>query len=261
MKPKALVLFTAGTNCDEETVFAFQRAGARVDKFHINYLREKKNILRNYGILCLPGGFTYGDYIAAGKILANELLTILREEIISFLKEERLVLGICNGFQVLVKAGILPAFTPSTYFARPTVTLDFNDSLRFECRWVYLRTNTESPCLFIRGLPELITLPVAHAEGKFLPKSEKILKRLEKNNQIVFTYVNEKGELAGYPYNPNGSVGNVAGICDPKGRIFGLMPHPERFTIKEQHPNWQKEKPEPIGLLIFKNAVEYARGI
>ncbi len=255
---KVAILFAAGTNCDEETLFAFQRAGAEAERIHINALKEKKKTLSPYSILCLPGGFTYGDYLGAGKILANELLTSLQEEISSFLERGGLILGICNGFQVLVKAGLLPAFR--SHFERPSLTLEENDSLRFECRWVYLKRNEKSPCLFTKDLPEIITLPVAHAEGKFLPKSEKVLKRLEENEMIVFTYVNEIGEPAGYPYNPNGSIGNIAGICDPKGRIFGLMPHPERFVIREQKAIGLKRKEDfPYGLAIFRNAVEYVK--
>ncbi|MEO0098163.1 MAG: phosphoribosylformylglycinamidine synthase I [candidate division WOR-3 bacterium] len=254
---RAALLFAAGTNCDEETLFAFEKAGAKTDRLPINYLKTKKKILDPYSILCIPGGFTYGDYIAAGKILANELLMRLKDALLSFLERGGIILGICNGFQVLVKAGLLPAFR--SYFEKPTVTLDWNDSLLFECRWVYLKNN-DSPCLFTKDLPPLITLPIAHAEGKFLPKSKKVLERLKINKQIVFTYANEKGEEVGYPYNPNGSIGNVAGICDPKGRIFGLMPHPERFLIKEQFP-WQRGNFLPYGFFIFRNAVEYARKI
>ncbi len=253
---RALILFTAGTNCDEETVFALNRANARADKIHINYLKDNKNLLDNYSLLVLPGGFTYGDYIGAGKIFANELITRLKEGILSFIEKERPILGICNGFQILVKAGLLPAF--SSYFEKPSVTLDYNDSLRFECRWVYLKTNPKSPCIFTKGIPPLITLPIAHAEGKFVPRSKETLRRLKVSNQIVFTYVNEKGEEAYYPYNPNGSVGNIAGICDPKGLIFGLMPHPERFVIPEQRPSSLPHS-FPYGFLIFKNAVEYAK--
>ncbi|MEO0102933.1 MAG: phosphoribosylformylglycinamidine synthase I [candidate division WOR-3 bacterium] len=252
---KVGILFAAGTNCDEETIFAFQKAGAEVFRLPINYLKLKKDILMNYQILCIPGGFTYGDYIAAGKILANELFLRLKDALFSFLEKGGMILGICNGFQVLVKAGLLPAF--HSYFEKPTVTLDWNDSLLFECRWVYLKTHN-SPCIFTKDLPPIITLPVAHAEGKFVPKGEGVLRKLAENNQIVFTYANEKGEEVGYPYNPNGSIGNVAGICDPKGRIFGLMPHPERFVIQEQFP-WQKDNFFPYGFFIFRNAVEYAK--
>jgi phosphoribosylformylglycinamidine synthase len=254
---KVAVLFAAGTNCDEETIFAFQKAGAEASRLHINYLKKRKDALNGYSILCIPGGFTYGDYISAGKILANELLTSLKETIKKFLERGGIVLGICNGFQVLVKAGLLPAF--HHYFEKPSVTLDWNDSLHFECRWVYLKTNEHSPCLFTKGLPPIITLPIAHAEGKFIPKSNGILERLKKNNQIVFTYVNEKGEEVGYPYNPNGSIGNVAGICDPEGRVFGLMPHPERFVFREQSPLLRRKPSLPDGFLIFQNAVEYAQ--
>jgi phosphoribosylformylglycinamidine synthase len=254
---KVAALFTAGTNCDEETIHAFQLAGAKAERVHLNLLKKKKHILKDYHILVIPGGFTYGDYISAGKILANELQFILKDSVSEFIEQGKLIIGICNGFQVLVKAGILPGF--SKYFTKQTVTLDVNDSNRFECRWVYLKANEQSPCIFTKGI-DILPVPVAHAEGKFVVDSKKTLAKIKNQNQVVFTYTNDKGKKAGYPFNPNGSVEDIAGICDATGRIFGLMPHPERASSIYQHPNWSREKiKEAVGLKIFVNAVNYAK--
>lgn len=254
---RVCILFAAGINCDEETMTAFQMVGARPERIHINTLKAKPEQLHNYHILVLPGGFSYGDYIASGRVLANELKHNLAETVCQFLAAGKLILGICNGFQVLVKSGLLPAFDRP--FSTQRVTLDTNDSGRYEDRWVYLKTE-DSPCVFTRNLPATIYLPVAHAEGKFIPDTPETLKRLKKNRQVVFRYVNAQGEPAGYPENPNGSVAGIAGICDPSGRVFGLMPHPERFTRIEHHPRWQREKlTKPDGIAIFENAVQYAQ--
>lgn len=254
---KVLILFTAGTNCDQETKVAFEEVGAQPEIVHMNTLKIGDKNLKDYQILVIPGGFTYGDYIAAGRILANELRIYLREDIEEFTKTGKLILGICNGFQVLVKAGILPGF--DNYFTPQIATLDFNDSNRFEDRWVYLKTNN-TECVFTKGIEGIISLPVAHAEGKFLTRDKETLDRIKKNSQIVFEYVNEKGEKAGYPYNPNGSVENIAGICDPTGKVLGLMPHPERFVRITQHPKWHTSNiKKPDGLLIFQNSVDYVK--
>lgn len=243
-KVKVLIIFTGGTNCDEETKYAFEETGAEVYRLHINYLKGEKGILKEFHILCLPGGFTYGDYISAGKILANELRYYFYEEIKDFIKEGKLIIGICNGFQILCKAGLLPGF--DDYFSLPKVTLTFNDSQKFECCWVALKVNHNSKTPFIKDLEEIIELPIAHAEGKFFTDNEKVLRRLKENNQVVLTYIN----------NPNGSIENIAGICDETGRIFGLMPHPERFIFPLHHP---LRKNRVDGLKFFINAYEYAK--
>ncbi len=254
---RVCILFAAGINCDEETAYAFEVAGATSEKVHINQLKSTPLLLREYQIFVIPGGFSYGDYIASGRVLANELKHNLAAEIDRFLNAGKLILGICNGFQVLVKAGLLPAFEKP--FEPQTVTLDTNDSCRYEDRWVYLKVeSTRSP--FTCNLPEIIYLPVAHSEGKFIVNSLATLNRLKNNNQILLRYVTRDGREAKYPGNPNGSIAGIAGICDPSGRIFGLMPHPERFIIKEHHPRWQQENlTQPDGIAIFKNAVKYAK--
>ncbi|HDQ99911.1 MAG TPA: phosphoribosylformylglycinamidine synthase I [candidate division WOR-3 bacterium] len=254
---RVCILFAAGTNCDRETVRAFELAGATVDTVHINRLKERPALLRDYAILALPGGFSYGDYLSSGRILANELLHHLRDEFLRFHDSGGLTLGICNGFQVLVRSGLLPALDRP--FEPQSVTLEDNDSGRFEDRWCRLKVE-DSPCVFTRGLEEFIELPVAHAEGRFVTRDGSVLKRMRDDGQVVLRYVDREGEPAEYPANPNGSVEGITGICDPSGRIFGLMPHPERFVTREHHPRWHRERgTTPSGIRIFTNAVEYAR--
>ncbi len=250
---KVLILRTAGTNCDEETKAGFELAGASVDKIHIKQVLKNPQIIHRYQIFCLPGGFTYGDDISSAKILALEIKHWVIEELQRFKDDGKLILGICNGFQVLVKSDFLGGFK---------VSLVENTSGKFEDRWIHLKINPELDSgqkskiknIWTKDLPEVISLPVAHAEGRFVTP-EKVLKELKTNNQIVFHYVDKKGNPAlHYPENPNGSLGSVAGICDETGRILGLMPHPERYIFSHQHP----EHREPaVGMQIFKNAVEF----
>jgi phosphoribosylformylglycinamidine synthase len=253
---KVIVLRAAGTNCDKETADAFIRQGAEAELIHINELKSRKKKLASYHILALPGGFTYGDDIASGKILANELKFNLKDDILKFVNDNKLVIGICNGFQVLVKAGLLPDMS----VFKQTTTLNLNDSCKFEDRWVYLEANPKSSCVWTKNIKEIIELPVAHAEGKFMTDKD-TLKALNDNQQIVFRYVNSKGEVAVYPENPNGSLDAIAGICDVTGRIFGLMPHPERFLTAAHNPRYQRLKGvKPLdGNIIFKNAVSYIK--
>ncbi len=260
-RPKVLVLRAAGTNCDMETAFAFSRAGAVVERVHINQLKSKAKELSRYQILALPGGFSYGDDLAAGKILANELKYTLADELRDFIEKGRLIIGICNGFQILVKAGLLPGNSNS----EQEVTLTINDSGKFEDRWTYLKNQKSKiknqKCIWTQGLPEVIYLPVAHGEGKFIAKDKAVLERLENNGQVVLRYCDKKGNPAEYPDNPNGSENAIAGLADQTGRIFGLMPHPERHSFGWQNPHWTRQglKEEGDGFLIFRNGVEYAR--
>lgn len=268
-KVKVIVLRTAGTNCDKETAFAFGEAGAESHLVHINQLSRGEKRLSDFHILAIPGGFSYGDDIASGKILANELRYKIEEDIRSFISEGKPVIGICNGFQVLVKAGLLPNL--SNDFKSIEASLTINDSAKFEDRWVYLKTpvsGTRPPkkkCIWTARLPGIIYLPVAHGEGKFIPKDRNVFNRLKREGLIVLEYVDEKGRKAGYPHNPNGSIGDVAGICDRTGRVFGLMPHPERHISYLQHPGWTRISPNRRGrgdgFRIFKNGVDYARTI
>lgn len=251
MKPRVLVVRAAGTNCDVETAYAFERAGGIPERIYIDEV--KKADLMQYQITVFPGGFTYGDDIAAGKILANEVKYSMREKILAFLEHDRLIIGICNGFQVLVKCGILPGL--NGYFDEQSVSLVMNDSERFEDRWVHLKVYDR--CVFTRGVGSVITMPVAHAEGKFVVKNDEVLDKIK--DHVVFQYVDEDGAAAGYPSNPNGSVMDIAGITDPSGRILGLMPHPERHISRLQHPHHTRRELSETGdgFAIFKNAVDY----
>ncbi|MBS7655000.1 phosphoribosylformylglycinamidine synthase I [Candidatus Bathyarchaeota archaeon] len=254
-KVKVAVFRVAGTNCEIETAYAFKLAGAKPEIIHMNEFYKKRKSLEGYQILVFPGGFSYGDDIAAAKLWANEIKYKLKE-IKHFAEEGKPIIGICNGFQVLVKTGLLPGFEKSI---KQEATLAFNDIGLYHDRWVYLKPESKK-CIFTKNLNKTIFLPVAHAEGKFII-NEDSLRKLEENDQIVFRYVDNKGELAGFPWNPNGSISNIAGICNPEGNILGLMPHPERYLHKWMHPLWTKLNSLPIegdGLIIFKNAVEYA---
>ncbi len=265
-KIKTIILRTAGTNCDKETAFAFEKAGSSVESIHINELIKNKDLLGKFHILAIPGGFTYGDDVASGKILANELKSGLKKQILDFVAAGKLIIGICNGFQVLVKMGLLPNIKKGKDLSMEA-TLSLNDNGKFTDRWVHLKKaevkGKEDLCVWTRGLPEVIYIPIAHAEGKFIPKNDKILKSLQKNGQIVFRYVNKNGDSPVYPENPNGSIDDIAGICDPTGRVLGLMPHPERHISYLQHPNWRRYpnnlKKMGIGLAIFENGVKFAR--
>ena len=253
IRPKVLILKAAGINCDSETAFAFESAGADTEFVHINQLVSGARRLSSYQIMAISGGFTYGDDISAGKVLANELKTKLFGEIKDFVRDGKLMIGICNGFQVLVKAGLLPG---SDTFMQE-VTLSGNDCGSFQDRWVYLKSPATNKCVWTKGVPNVIYLPIAHGEGKFIPKSEAVLDSLRQNDQIVLQYCDERGDIGDYPVNPNGSVDSIAGICDPSGRIFGLMPHPERHLDSLQHPRWTREglKRHGDGFPIFLNAV------
>ena len=256
MKVKVVVLRTAGTNCDVETAFAFDQAGAEADLVHLNRLLEDPGMLDQFQILTIPGGFSYGDDISAGKIFAVQLMQDLGGRLADFVGKGKLVLGICNGFQVLVKAGLLPEVRASENYEQ-RVTLSDNDSGKFEDRWVWLKSFSDK-CIFIEP-DRMIYLPVAHAEGKFIPRDEAVLERIKSNDQVVFRYVDEKGNSVGYPGNPNGSVDDIAGICDPSGRILGLMPHPERHIQRTQHPHWTRlaESRPGDGRAIFTRAVKF----
>ena len=254
-KVRVLVLRAPGTNCDAETAFAFEQAGATASLVHINHFIRGEQRLSDYQIIAIPGGFTYGDDISAGKVLANELRLKLGDDVLRFVEDGGLILGICNGFQVLMKAGILPRAEGD---GLPKLTLTANDSGKFECRWVYMGVNKESPCIFTRGMDSLY-LPVAHAEGKFVADPA-VLPDLN----VVVYYTDEDGNRgAGYPYNPNGSVDDIAGICDTSGRVFALMPHPERHIRGTQHPQWTRRGAKELGdgFQIFLNAVEWARNL
>jgi len=263
-KVKVIVLRTAGTNCDIETKFAFESYGAKVDAVHINRLFNGEIQLSDYHILAIPGGFTYGDDIESGRLLANELRLKLGSDICRFIGDRKLIIGICNGFQVLVKSGILPGPLDKkevmAHDSSQKATLTNNDSGKFEDRWSYLKIQGKS--VWTEGLGEVVYYPVAHAQGKFVPLDRSVLKRLNKNGQIAFRYCNSDGEKPQYPENPNGSIEDIAGIIDATGRILGLMPHPERHFLFTQHPSWTRLNNNGRygqGAKIFENGVAYVK--
>lgn len=254
--PEACVLTGYGINTDLEVAQALRQVGAQPSRVHLKDIIAGRKKLDSFHLLVLPGGFSFGDDISAGKILARKLEVNLKSTLKKFVQEGKLILGICNGFQVLVKTGLLPE--PTLW--KQASTLAINDSGKFEDRWVYLSVNQDSPCIFTDNMLK-IYLPIRNGEGKFIPGSG-VLEKLEENQQVVLTYVNESGQKAGYPYNPSGSTANIAGICDRSGRIFGLMPHPEAYLYRYNHPRWTREKLPDYGqgLEIFKNAVTFIKG-
>ncbi len=254
-KVKAIVLRAAGINCDMETEHALELAGARAQRVHINRIIENKSLLDEFHIAVFPGGFSYGDDVAAGKILANQIVHHLFDPIQEFIEDGKLVLGICNGFQVLVKTGILPGNSSGR---QEHVTITYNDSGKFEDRWVYLAPQSEK-CVFIEPGRQ-IYLPIAHGEGKVVTKDAATLDVLRSEGHIAFKYVDKDGKEGDYPVNPNGSVDSIAGLTDTTGRVLGLMPHPERFVRPTQHPHWSRSKNvDNDGMTIFTNAVRYIR--
>jgi phosphoribosylformylglycinamidine synthase subunit PurQ / glutaminase len=253
---RAIVLRAAGINCDQESRAACEKVGFQTDVVHVNRILEKKGLLKDYHFMIVPGGFSFGDDLGAGKVLANELKAKLMPELREFVRDGKLLMGICNGFQILVKAGILPDPMDGS---SSHLTLANNDSGKFEDRWIRLKvSSTKSEFLKVE---EVIELPIAHGEGKFLPSDAQSLARWEQGGQLVLRYVDPEGRDAGYPWNPNGSTASVAGICDPTGRVLGLMPHPERFQDAVNHPQWTRKGKnlEPDGLKFFRNAREYVK--
>ena len=258
MKPRVLVLRSAGTNCDEETAFGFSQVGGEPHRVHVNQLVRTPALLRDYQILSLPGGFSYGDDIASGKILANQIVHHLQDELHRFVQDGKPVIGICNGFQVLVKTDLLPGLTDAA--GGRGVTLTNNSCGRFVDRWVHLKVGSEK-CVWTRGLDRL-ELPVAHGEGQFVTADAAVLAHLRDHDQIALTYTTAAGEPAAgrFPDNPNGSVADIAGICDASGLVLGLMPHPERYLEPFQHPAWTSGGSGVLGLELFRNAVSHVAG-
>ena len=255
--PRVLILRAPGTNCDIETAFAFEQAGGKPESLHINRLMENPSLAADFQILCLPGGFSYGDDIAAGRILGNQIRHHLEETLNEFKAAGKLILGICNGFQVLTKTGVL---LEDHAQQGPAATLTSNDSGKFEDRWVHLRVDGDQS-VFLRGIGQLY-LPVAHAEGKFVTRDEATLAALQSGQQLALRYQSVAPGANGkvpYPENPNGSLASVAGVCDSTGRVLGLMPHPERHIDPTHHPRWTRgeAREKGDGLALFENAVEY----
>lgn len=260
-KVRTLIITGFGLNCEKETKEAFEMCGAQADLVHLNDLLSGKSSLNNYQILAFIGGFSFGDHLGAGTVFANRIKFQLKEELEKFVADGKLIIGICNGFQTLSRLGLVPALDEE-YFIQEAA-LAQNDSSLFRDDWVYLKVDPESPCVFTKSIDQ-VRLPIRHGEGKFVA-DDQVLERIEKGNQVVLRYCTADGDIScDFPDNPNGSLNSIAGICDPTGRIFGLMPHPEAFLSPFNAPDWGTKKlnnalPEDgEGVVFFQNAVEYA---
>jgi phosphoribosylformylglycinamidine synthase len=268
--PKALILLATGTNRDLDVAHALTLAGAQPEIVPLNHLRQTQKGWSAYQMLVLAGGFSYADALGAGKLLALDLQSYFTDEVRAFVAQGKPVIGICNGFQALVKAGILPGGQPAApqqaapqeagpQPAGPRATLTFNQRGRFECRWVTLSPASQT-CLWTRGLSEPIYCPVAHGEGRFVTGGESDLQALRAGEQIALRYALPGGAPAAgaYPHNPNGSVEDIAGVCNPQGNVLGLMPHPENHILYYQHPRWTRGERGGAGLALFANGVRCA---
>jgi len=261
---KICVLRVGGTNCDAETKRSFEELGVQAQIAHVNEVVKCRNLI-DYHALVFPGGFSYGDYVRAGAIWAKWILAKLGDELKAFVDENRPILGICNGFQVFVEAGLLPGFDGMSSF--PEAALATNFPPGYNCRWIRVKHENKGKCIFTSKIPKgkILRIPVSHSEGRFIfakEKEKQFLKRLYENDQLVFRYCGKDGEYAEecFPTNPNGSFHDIAGICNPEGTIFGLMPHPERAFHWWQQPDWTRQKQVPQygdGKLIFESLVEY----
>jgi phosphoribosylformylglycinamidine synthase I len=252
MKPKALVLQAYGSNRDVDVIEALTLAGADATGIPLNELRSNKTLLSEFQLLVIPGGFSYADALGAGKLLALDLTSYFVNEISAFVESGKPVIGICNGFQALVKAGILPG-------NHDGATLTFNTQGHFECRWVTLQPVSQK-CIWTSGLDKFIECPIAHGEGNFQTSEVFPLSSLLENDQIALAYIDTDGSPANreYPINPNGSILDIAGVCNPHGNVLGLMPHPENHIHPYQHPQWTRRINPHSGLALFKNGVKYA---
>lgn len=263
--PKALIITGYGINCEEETAKCFLKTGTKAEIVHINDIINGNKKLKDYKILAFPGGFSYADDTGAGNALANKIRNNLQDDIFKFAQEDKLIIAICNGFQALANLGLIPAVDKK--YGDRQATLMRNLNVKLECRWVYIK-NTSQNCIWTRNI-DILHLPIAHGEGNFYAPQE-VIEKMQKNDQITFKYVHENGSPANleFPINPNGALKDIAGICDPSGRILGLMPHPERFFAFENEDGWELKKEKLIregrelpkngdGLKIFRNALEY----
>lgn len=261
MKPKILIITGYGVNCEAESSRAWEMAGASPVQVHVNDLLERPEQMRGVQGLMFIGGFSYGDHMTSGHVFASRVKHHLRDELQSFIDDGKIILGVCNGFQVMTKIGLLPGLD-GTYF-EPTVSLLQNDCGHFQNYWVRLRFEVSSPCVFTRGL-EAMELPIRHGEGKLFTADRSVLERIENEGCAAVRYADESGAPARtFPANPNGSLNSIAGLCDPTGRVFGLMPHPEAFLFPENHPQWDRQKVNGTlpscgdGLRLFENGVRF----
>jgi len=261
---RVCVLRVGGTNCDEETKRSFEELNVQADIMHVNELVKRKNLLE-YHVLVFPGGFSYGDYVRAGAIWAKWILARLGKELKTFVDENRPVLGICNGFQVLVEAGLLPGFDGMSPYPEAALAINFPPG--YNCRWIRFKHENNGKCIFTWKVPKgkVLRIQVAHSEGRFMfakEKEKELLERLYENDQLIFRYCNGEGKYAEerFPTNPNGSFHDIAGVCNPEGTIFGLMPHPERAFYWWQQPDWTRQEQMPQygdGKLIFESVIEH----
>jgi phosphoribosylformylglycinamidine synthase I len=267
---RAVVISGNGTNCEREVANACRLAGAEVvDIVHVAELLSGHVRLDDYHFLNLAGGFLDGDDLGSAKAGANRLIhaaikhseETLSDQLQRFIADGKLIMGVCNGFQLMTKMGLLPALGGD--YKKQSTTLTFNDGGRFEDRWCYLKVDQESPCVFTRGLHG-IYLPVRHGEGKFVVESDRLLQEMEVKHLVVVKYsdADYKSPVMEYPLNPNGSIAAIAGVCDESGRLFGLMPHPEAYIHRTHHPRWTREPGLPedgMGLSLYRNAIRYVR--
>jgi len=261
---RVLILTGLGLNCEEETEVAFRQAGATPERVHLLDLLEDGagKQLADYQVLAFVGGFAFGDHLGAGFVFANKIRWRLYDQLLQFIDSGGLALGICNGFQTMVRLGMLPGLDGD--YRTPRATLAPNDRLGYRDAWVRLAFDTDSPCVWTRGL-ETMEMPTRHGEGKFLTESPELLERIEANSQVATRYVGPDGlPTTDWPHNPNGSPGGVAGVCDPSGRLFGLMPHPDAYLYPFHHPRWRRQRRsgtlpvEGEGMKIFRNGVDAA---
>ena len=270
---RVAVLFGFGINCDRETAAVFEMVGGTSERLHVNNLVQGNRSLEEFDILAVPGGFSFGDHLGSGRLLGNRLRFALRDQLQKFVSSGKPIIGICNGFQALVKTGLLPG--PEKASLEPDLiqraSLTLNNTGRYEDRWVTLEFDSQSPCIWTKGI-QRIECPVRHGEGRFVMPTDAELDRLSSNHQLTVRYVdpstepgtNPSDDLLPFPLSPNGSMRNIAGICDPTGLVFGLMPHPEAFYTMWLHPEHtsmklNEDEWEGSGLQIFRNAVEYVR--
>lgn len=263
MTPPVLIITGYGLNCEAESRYAWEQAGAKPDLVHVNDLLARPDRLHQYGALMFIGGFSFGDHMTSGHVFAHRLRHHLRDELGQFITKGGLILGVCNGFQIMTKLGLVPGLGGDHF--KPSVALMQNDCGTFQNFWVRLRFETDSPCIFTRGI-EYMDLPIRHGEGKLHPRNRATLDALEAARCVPCRYADPAGAPARkFPHNPNGSVNGIAGLCDPTGRVFGLMPHPEAFLYPEQNPQWEfrprgADKPRHgDGLKLFENAVRCLR--
>jgi len=276
VSPRICVLRAPGTNCDVETAHAFELAGGQAERVHLFRLLEQPELLRDYQALCIPGGFSYGDDLGAGVIFSGHLRGQLNEMMQEFRQADKLLLGICNGFQVLLKSGLLLDSArqndagADVSEGEQVMTLTWNRNSRYTDCWVRLKVATDS-CVFLKGLDEFES-PIAHAEGRLAVRSDSVVDELRRQQSVALCYWSDAAgdqlksksdvtriELLDEPANPNGSVANIAGLTDSSGRVLGLMPHPERFLFATQHPQWTRNgfRGEGDGMKLFRNAVNY----